>query len=288
MKSLLLALLLAASLRCQATDPTTQLINTLNTASLQLQALGTLTLNNNTYVQLVQVLNVVFGNLRTSVMPYYYSQMSRILAMNGDMAQRVLKVNDNIGAVTNVLRSYVDTLYNNYAQQVAAIGARLFAYQLDASERIDGLASMAQNITDQIAALQGEMQVLYPFFNQANQQLDSILSQEQSLLQVLPSQLNPSNKTIESFNLTDISLGSTGLSYCQSFIYNFPMNYNGQIPQVAANINLLGPEATANTAYDIVVAAITPIATTVWICDRSLTRFTLRPARLFLMVWTSA
>ena len=78
MKSLLLALCVASALRAQPSDPTTQLLNTLNTASLQLQALGTLTLNNNTFVQLVQVLNTVFGSLSNSALPFYYTQMHSI------------------------------------------------------------------------------------------------------------------------------------------------------------------------------------------------------------------
>lgn len=287
MKALLLALLAITAINTQATDPTTQLVNVLNTASLQLQALGTLTVNNNTYVQLVQVLNSVFGNMQTSVVPFYYSQMSRILNMNQDIAARIVQVDSNIDAAYNVLAQYIVNLANSYAGQLAGISISLQTSQLTFLDNVNYFTQKMSNITQQILALQAEVNQYSPLMANLNTQVNQVLAQEQALISSLTPALNPRLKSVEQFNLSELTLGSTPVAYCKSVIYNYPNSYNGNVPQVGVNINLVGNESAPNTAYDIILSAATPTAATIWICDRSLTTFTNRDAKVYIAVWSA-
>lgn len=284
MKSLLLALCVAATLRAQSSDPTTQLLNTLNTASLQLQALGTLTLNNNTFVQLVQVLNTVFGSLSNSALPFYYTQMNSISSLNTNLANRLFQVNSTMNSVYSALANYVTSMNNNFALQLSQIGNQLQDFQLDAQDSLDLMEEGLGLFYDDILPLNDKLAVAI----QNNTLLAPIaandVTQTQVLLTQIPGVTNPHNKTVDNIDLSQVTLGSTALSYCKSFIYGFPLHY-AAIPSVGLDINLESHETAANSAYDLVLASTTTSSATIWICDRSMATFTLRPATLFVAVW---
>lgn len=290
MKSLLLALLVVGSLRAQASDPTTQLLNTLNTASLQLQALGTLTLNNNTFVQLVQVLNSVFGSMQTSVLPFYYSQMQSINSLHNNLANRLLQVEATTNSVYNALAGYVDNMLDNYAGQLATIGGTLFSVQDSTLASLDQLEATLGQFSGSFSGLAANLTSMDQDARNASQGAAAFVAQTNVLLQQAPVLLNPHNKSMANIDLASVTLGSTALAYCKSFVYNFPNTYgnspgNPATPNVGLNINLSGHEATANTGYDLVLANTSPSAATVWVCDRSLASFTLSPATLLITVW---
>jgi len=222
MKTLLLALFVIGTIRAQTSDPTTQLLNTLNTASLQLQALGTLTLNNNTFVQLVQVLNSVFGSMQTSVLPFYYSQMQSINSLHNNLANRLLQVDSSANAVYNALSGYVESMFFNYADQLAVIGSQLNFFQWSTLSSIDQLESSLGDFSAQFEVVGANLTSMDQEVRNLSQWATADTAQGNVLLQQFPVLLNSHNKSAVNINLESVTLGSTTLAYCKSFVYNFP------------------------------------------------------------------
>lgn len=288
MRTLLLPLLIAGALRAQTTDPTAQLVNQLNTASLQLQALGTLTLNNNTFVQLVQVLNTVFGNMRASMMPFYYSQMKSIDSYNLGIATRIAQMNGNIDAVYSVLVSYVQSMSSSYTGQLAGISSMLNDFQTSSIARLDAMKVTMDQYSSQILALQTQMNSISSATTSLVAQADSALTQIPVLTSGLQTVLNPTKKVVQNIELGSAVLGDTSVPYCKALVYVFPAVYSA-IPKASVDINLINASATPTSnppkGYDVSIGSVSVREVTVWICDLSRNTFNLLPANVLITTW---
>lgn len=283
MRKLLLALLAAGSL-AQLADPTAQLVSTLNTASLQLQALGTLTLNNNTFVQLVQVLNVVFGQMSTSVAPFYYTHMQGILKQNTELAQTLSVQFTSMNGVFNVLDGYIANMLTNYLGQLTTIESRLQTDYADFKAALDQTEAMARVQAEQFGLMAQDLQSAEATLPAIDAAVAGAINQLDALVAQAPVQLNVLQKSIENIELDNIVLAATALTYCRSLVYNYPRSYSPVIPKVGLAINLVGSGFGPGDAYDVVLAAQTSSTATIWICDRSYATFTPRPATLLVSV----
>ena len=282
----LLLLILTPIVRSQTPDATSQLLTAINSASIQVQALGTLTLNNNTFTQLVQVLNGVFGSMAVTTVPYYNTQVAsltnNILKIQNSFQQLSNTANANSLMVFNLINS----LGSAYTSQIWNIGNMLNNYQNSVVPQIANLGNDAAVANLELGYLLGNG--------------TAIQSNGQSLVTgVTSAQSNQANvegfiASLQSYDffyvtlsLSSLTLGSTGLAYCKSYIYTFPSTYS-TIPFVEPRIVFTSePNATGPNNYDLVQTILTNTAIGLWICDRSLSSFTLHPANLIIRTYIS-
>lgn len=290
MKTLLLPLLIVGALRASGSDPTAQLVNTLNTASLQLQALGTLTLNNNTFVQLVQVLNTVFGSMNASVMPFYFAQMKSLDAFNQGLATRTFQLNNNIDAVYSVLRNYVESMAASYTQQLAQIGDTLNFFQSQSIQRLDAMKLSMDDSAVKIGALKTQLDTITQDTNKLVLDANDALTQAPIVLNNIPNLINPTKKIVASIDVSGAlfgTLGSTILSYCKALVFTFPTPYS-TIPAVGLDISPVGEQDSTNLnrdTYDLILESISKTQAVIWICDRSRSTFKEYPSTLIVTAW---
>lgn len=283
MKSLLLVLCVISALRAQNGDPTAQLLNTLNTASLQLQALGTLTVNNNTFTQLVQVLHQVFWSLADSAVPFYNNQMDIVSDMNRNLARRIVQTNNTMNSIYSSLSSYINAMNNNYILQLSEMSSQLFVFQEDTLNKLTSLGDNLGLFDNSVAPALADLTESLTDATTLADTGSNLVTQAETLVETIPNLINPTKKTVDNVDITDVTLGSTPLAYCKSFVYTFPESHDS-LPQVGLAINLKGEQTQPNGNYDLILASTSGTSATIWICDRSMNFFALKPANLFIMV----
>ena len=284
MKSLfILTLFLTTLVHFSTSDPSAQLLTAINSASMQLQALGTHTLNNHTFTQLIQVLNGVFGSMAVTTVPFYNTQITTLnknaINIQNQIQQLTQSSNTNMGTIFLLIFS----LDNAYTKQIWNIGNMLNNFQNSILTQISDIQVELTNTSNDLIGL----------FSEGNQLALNT--------QTLGNSLSQTKQTSDNFNgfvqsnqpatwinlklaLASLTLGSTDLAYCKSYIYTFPSPYSA-IPIVETRIifsaepNLSGPNN-----YDLVINLLTDSVLGIWICDRSMSSFTLHPANLLIRV----
>lgn len=285
MKSLfVLTFFLAFFARMTSADPTSQLLTAINSASIQLQALGTLTLNNNTFTQLVQVLNGVFGSMAVTTVPFYNTQVAtlnkNVVKIHNQVQQLTATSNINMQMVFNL----VNSLGQAYTNQIWNIGNMLNNYQNSILPQITDIQIQATNTANDITNLLSQGNNLASNASSLLANLTTTQTAQNSIDSFLGSVIPAAWNNVH-LSLDTLSLGSTGLAYCKSYTYTFPVAYSS-IPFVEPRIIFSSePNSSGPNNYDLVQTTLTTSSVGIWICDRSMTSFTLHPANLLIRVY---
>ena len=284
MKSLfVLTFFLAFFVRFTSADPSSQLLATINSASLQLQALGTLTLNNNTFTQLVQVLNGVFGSMAVTTVPFYNTQVAtlnkNVVKIHNQLQQLTATSNMNMQMIFNL----VNTLGIAYTNQIWNLGNMLNNYQNSVLPQITEIQIQATNTANAITNLLFQGNNIASTATSLLANLAETQTTQNSVSSFLGSVVQPSCNSVR-FSLDTLTLGSTGLAYCKSYIYTFPIVYSS-LPFVEPRIIFSAePNSAGPNNYDLVQTTLTTSSVGIWICDRSMTSFTPHLANLLIRV----
>ena len=279
--TLIMTLCLISSIESQTNDPTAILLSAINSASMQLQALGTLTLNNNTFTQLIQVLNGVFGSMQVTTVPFYQTQISQLNSNAVTIMNSIQSVNASASANTMMIFNLVNSIGMSFTNQVWNMGNTLNNFQNAVVPQVATLTSNLKSLKSTIeelntsgAAVMSGYQNLSTDLAKTNQLAIPFHSIMTSLSQLVFFKVQ--------FKLTDLSLSSTALPFCKSFIYTYQQSFQFT-PFLEIRIIFTGePNANGPNAYDVVIDLATNTAVGILICDRSQSTFTLHPANLHI------
>lgn len=274
MKLLLLVALLTLGSKAQI-DPTNQLLNALTANSMLLQSLGTLTLNNNTFTQLIQVINGVFGSIQGTVVPYYTQQFSTLYANSKNLMNLANQAQVTITKNFNLNSAQIQAMDAAFSGLASNLGTELYNYQISALGILAGIQAQADSATKNIKAISDAIGQASNILTNSQTTYVQLVASQQSLEAQITG-LKNSNKNHFAVDLDSVSasLVATALAYCMSYVYTFPTAF-GAVPANLQSylVAKTAPLASKQTTMDLVVVSVTVTDATYWICDRSYTSF---------------
>jgi len=278
MKLLLLVALLTFGSKAQI-DPTNQLLNALTANSMLLQSLGTQTLNNNTFTQLIQVINGVFGSIQGTIVPYYTQQFATLYANSKNLMSIANQAQMTITKNFNLNSAQIQALDNAFAGFSSNLGTDLYNFQQASLATFAGLQIQADSATSNIKAISSAIASAANVLTNSQTTYSQLVNSQTSLEAMIAGLQNPSKQHFTvSLDAVSGSFAATALAYCMSYAYTFPTAF-AAIPSALQSylVAETAPLASKQTTMDLIVISVTATVATYWICDKSYSTFTQVP-----------
>lgn len=265
---------------------TQQLINIINTNALQLQALGTLTLNNFTYTQLCLIVGSVFGAMQMTVIPSYSSRFSYLQNNANRLFNEMNRLSEQV--IYNYTHIYdkinqVGLAANN---QTASLTNNLFEFNQNFPAKLINSLTTLGAINASLNALDVPLNLLRVNIQNNQTVLDDALSRQNGIEEYLANPSTPLTKLFTVSINSGTAFISTTLPYCKKLEYTFAT----PLMNPAKTQAYLNPTGAANGGYnanELIVISFTATMGTFWICDRDTngTQLNLVDGTLFIVAY---